>query len=74
MWLSKPIQKPYGSETVERWKASVKCGFCRHWFRNPKVFPCLHSFCYECIVELAKRECGLECPECQTPVEVRFIE
>ena len=44
---------------------------CHELLNNPKVFPCLHSYCYECIVKLSHHECGLVCPECHVPVEVR---
>jgi hypothetical protein len=55
----------------EKLEELVTCAVCHELLNNPKVFPCLHSYCYECIVKLSKRECGLECPECRAPVEVR---
>ncbi|XP_028399229.1 tripartite motif-containing protein 45-like isoform X3 [Dendronephthya gigantea] len=47
----------------------VTCAVCYELLDNPKVFPCLHSYCYKCIVKLSKRESGLECPECLAPVK-----
>jgi hypothetical protein len=70
MSLSKPARKPR-SKTIEKLEELVKCAVCHELLNNPKVFPCLHSYCYECIVKLSKRECGLVCPECRAPVEVR---
>ena len=55
----------------EKLEELVTCAVCHELLNNPKVFPCLHSYCYECIVKLSKRECGLKCPECCAPVEVR---
>ncbi|KAJ8247192.1 hypothetical protein GJAV_G00259800 [Gymnothorax javanicus] len=28
------------------------CGVCKHFYRDPKILPCLHSFCAECIRQL----------------------
>ena len=58
-------------DTFAKLKELVTCALCFELLQNPKVFPCLHSYCYECIVKLSKRECGLECPECRSAVEVR---
>ena len=70
MSLSKPARK-HRSKTIVKLEELVKCAVCHELLNNPKVFPCLHSYCYECIVKLSQRECGLECPECRAPVEVR---
>ena len=59
------------SDTYTRLKEIVTCAVCCELLKNPKVFPCLHSYCYDCIVELSKSECGLKCPECREQVEVR---
>ena len=55
----------------------VTCLMCREKLKDPKVFPCLHSCCYECIVnKLAENsqdaKTGLICPKCQATVEVRY--
>jgi len=47
------------------------CRLCSQLYTNPRVLPCLHVFCTECImhlVSLALKEepCGvIECPVCQ---------
>ena len=33
--------------------------------RNPKVLPCLHSFCMECLVKVMKQG-AIECPTCRS--------
>lgn len=64
-------RKLHQSQTFTRLEELVTCAVCHEFLKNPKVLPCLHSYCHDCIVELSKRECGLECPECRSPVEVR---
>ena len=64
-------EKPSRSDTLTRLEELVKCAVCQEFLKNPKVLPCLHSYCYDCIVELSKHECDLKCPECRTPIEVR---
>ena len=70
MSLSKPARK-HRSKTIVKLEELVTCAVCHELLNNPKVFPCLHSYCYECIVKLSQRECDLVCPECRAPVEVR---
>ena len=64
-------RKPLPPETLTRLEELVTCTVCHEFLKNPKVFPCLHSYCYDCIVELSKRECGLECPEYHIRIEVK---
>ena len=60
----------------ERLEMLVICPICLEQFKDPKVFPCLHSYCYKCIVKLAENsqntQTSLICPECQATVEVRY--
>jgi hypothetical protein len=55
----------------EHWTCSV----CLEPFKDPKVLPCLHSYCHVCIVNLAKNANSktINCPECRLAVEVRII-
>ena len=71
MSLSRQAKKLHLSTTFEKLEELVTCGLCDELLNNPKVFPCLHSYCYECIVKLSQRECRLVCPKCHVPVEVR---
>ena len=71
MSFSRHSRTLHRSDTFARLEELVTCAVCFELLKNPKVFPCLHSYCYDCIVELSQRECGLECPECRIPVEVR---
>ena len=60
----------------ERLEMLVICPICLEQFKDPKVFPCLHSYCYKCIVKLAEHsqdtQTSLICPECRATVEVRY--
>ena len=49
----------------------LTCAICLEQFKDPKVLPCLHSYCHECIVKLDQTGNKITCPECRTTVEVR---
>jgi hypothetical protein len=53
----------------------LNCSVCSERFKDPKVLPCLHSLCHDCIVKLSKiaESSTINCPECQLAVEVREI-
>ena len=50
----------------------AECSLCIETIKNPKILPCHHGFCCECLNRLAavRRQQGLssfECPECKAP-------
>jgi len=51
-------------------KEEVTCAICQNLLNDPKILPCLHSFCASCLKEwlgqLRKNE--LECPLCRGKV------
>ena len=51
---------------------NLTCSLCLEAFTNPKVLPCLHSYCHDCIVNLTKsaESNTINCPDCQLVVEV----
>ena len=53
----------------------LTCFVCLKQFKDPKVLPCLHSYCHKCIENLAKnaKSSTFNCPDCRAPVEVRVI-
>ena len=73
MSLSRQARHLSLSRTFSKLQKQVTCAVCYELLNNPKVFPCLHSYCYECIVKLSECEGGLICPECRAPVEVRSL-
>ena len=60
---------------LEEISKHLKCSLCSQLIRNPKLLPCLHSFCQTCIQEKAKPSAkGFCCPECDTEVRFRRAE
>ncbi|KAK9505008.1 hypothetical protein O3M35_009163 [Rhynocoris fuscipes] len=50
---------PSKSNNCLRTLCSITCTTCNNTFVNPKVLPCLHTFCASCI-----ECCNSMCPEC----------
>ncbi|KAI8509842.1 hypothetical protein Bbelb_122700 [Branchiostoma belcheri] len=48
----------------------LTCVICMLNYRDPKILPCLHSFCRECLQEWATKQQPLECPTCREPVRL----
>ncbi|XP_076458294.1 uncharacterized protein LOC143292016 [Babylonia areolata] len=50
------------------------CGICREVYRSPRLLPCHHSFCLDCIEGLIKTRPNhsqyFPCPQCRKPVPV----
>ncbi|XP_066303015.1 tripartite motif-containing protein 2-like [Branchiostoma lanceolatum] len=45
----------------------LTCSVCMLHFRDPRVLPCLHTFCRECLQEWAAKQ-QPQCPTCRTQV------
>ena len=51
----------------------VSCSVCMTTFTDPKILPCLHSFCLHCLNEILRtsgRHDIFPCPECRKEVQV----
>lgn len=55
------------------------CGLCKRLYRDPKILPCLHSFCSDCIGQLEPfslqedrtgASVTVLCPDCDSEVEL----
>ena len=58
-----PVKK--GLEELED---EITCPVCQEHFRDPKILPCLHYYCKECVRQLALRagtNRPFACPECR---------
>ncbi len=54
---------------LDKLEGEITCGICQEHYVEPKVLPCLHYYCKECIVKLAARsgeKKPFSCPECRS--------
>ncbi len=54
---------------LDKLEGEITCGICQEHYVEPKVLPCLHYYCRECIVKLAARsgeKKPFSCPECRS--------
>ncbi|XP_019620501.1 PREDICTED: tripartite motif-containing protein 2-like [Branchiostoma belcheri] len=58
---------PRSAEFDERF---LTCAICMLHFRDPRILPCLHTFCKECLQLWATKQQPLECPTCRKPVSL----
>ena len=56
-------------EIVEK----IVCGLCSEEYKQPKLLPCFHSYCLECLemyVVNNARDNAFDCPLCDTTIEL----
>ena len=54
---------------LEELEEEITCPVCQDRFREPKILPCLHYYCKECVRQLALRagpNRPFACPECRS--------
>ena len=55
-------------ESLEDLEKEVTCAVCQEHYTDPKILPCLHYYCKQCILRLALRtgkDKPFSCPECR---------
>ena len=63
-----PVEK--GLEELEE---EITCPVCQEHFRDPKILPCLHYYCKECVRQLALQagtNRPFACPECRRGIDL----
>eukprot|EP00058_Branchiostoma_floridae_P000673 XP_002586161.1 hypothetical protein BRAFLDRAFT_109857 [Branchiostoma floridae] len=48
----------------------LTCSICLELFTRPKMLPCQHTFCQDCLQDLASRKVPLRCPNCRQQVRL----
>ena len=51
----------------------LTCPVCMEQLREPKVLPCLHTYCKACLQKLVKKQGSdhiITCPECRQDLTV----
>ena len=56
-----------GSDKLVSGQYKLPCPLCHNGFDNPKLLPCLHTFCRNCLTD-AVENARLKCPTCRLNV------
>ena len=50
---------------------SLKCSICLELFSDPRILPCLHTYCLKCLQGLVSdQKSDLSCPQCRAKHEI----
>ena len=60
-----PARKTCYSPQPKGITSCITCQLCSNIFTDPRLLPCMHSFCFKCIKDETK-----SCPTCKKPFEV----
>ena len=56
-------------KSLQDLEREITCGICQEYYNDPKILPCLHYYCKQCVLRLALRT-GIgkpfSCPECRS--------
>eukprot|EP00058_Branchiostoma_floridae_P019070 XP_002604559.1 hypothetical protein BRAFLDRAFT_79421 [Branchiostoma floridae] len=72
--IHKPEQKKVNkmaaapSSLGAQFREELSCSICLELFTRPKVLPCQHTFCQDCLQDLAGKNKHLKCPNCRKHV------
>ncbi len=58
----------YEGKSLEQLEQDITCAICQEHYTEPMFLPCLHYYCKECILKLARRTASnqqFSCPECR---------
>ncbi|XP_019622778.1 PREDICTED: tripartite motif-containing protein 2-like [Branchiostoma belcheri] len=51
-------------------REELSCSICLELFTRPKVLPCQHTFCQDCLKDLARKKARFQCPNCRRRVKI----
>ena len=61
-------------EALDKINAQLECSICLESFTNPKLLPCFHVFCAECLEQIIEKKYGdkslFNCPKCRRNTDV----
>ena len=55
-------------KSLEELEKEITCAICQEHYTDPKILPCLHYYCKQCILKLTLRTATnqpISCPECR---------
>ncbi len=55
-------------KSIDDLEKEVTCGVCQEVYKDPKLLPCGHYFCMECVMKMCRRVPAgkpISCPECR---------
>ena len=59
------------SAALEKIEEQLTCSVCLGEYTNPKILPCFHSFCQQCLEGVPRnQDSALPCPTCRKPCEL----
>ncbi|XP_078585982.1 uncharacterized protein LOC144867779 [Branchiostoma floridae x Branchiostoma japonicum] len=53
-----------------QFREELSCSICLELFTRPKVLPCQHTFCQDCLQDHAGRGGAFQCPNCRQQVRL----
>ena len=63
--VEKQTEKQRTQTLAEQLSEELTCAICIHRLKDPKVLPCLHTFCKECLVDATRGKTQANCPKCR---------
>ncbi|KAI8493586.1 hypothetical protein Bbelb_285070 [Branchiostoma belcheri] len=58
------------SRSGDQIREELSCSICLELFTRPKMLPCQHTFCQDCLQDHASRRTPFQCPNCRLQVKL----